>query len=294
MFPNTVILGAGLSGLGCARALPGARVFEAAGHPGGHVYSHVVGGVSFDEGAHICHARDQAWLDLLFRNAGEVKHFPNSAVLNYWRGHWITYPAQNHLADLPVADRVRALTDLVQAQIANRDHTPANYHEWCLQQYGAFLTDHFYADYTRKYWRVPMAELGTDWLKGRLLPSELERIIAGAFTEQEERQSVFSSFHYPARGGFFSFFKPLYEGVPVTCGARAVAVDPARRRVEFANGRAEDYQHLVSTVALPDLVAMIKSAPASVRDAAARLRHTQLVCVNLVVAKPDLTPAHWF
>lgn len=294
MFPDTVILGAGLSGLGCARALPGARLFEAADHPGGHVYSHLVGGVHFDEGAHICHARDEAWRALIFRNAGEVRHFPTSAVLNYWRGHWITYPAQNHLADLPVADRVRALTELVHAQVRSRDLTPANYREWCLNQYGEFLTEHFYADYTRKYWRVPMEEMATDWLKGRLLPSELDRIIAGAFTEQEERQSVFSSFDYPARGGFFAFFKPLYDGLPLTCGARAVRVDAARRRVEFADGRVEAYEHLVSTIPLPDLVAMTPEAPASVREAAARLRHTQLICVNIVVAKPDLTPAHWF
>lgn len=289
-----VILGAGLSGLACARGLDGARVFEAADQPGGHVRSHVVGGVSFDEGAHICHSRDPAWLDLIFKNAGEVLHFPKSEVLNYWKGHWITYPAQNHLADLSVADRIRAMTDLVHAQIRHRDDKPVHYRQWCLQQYGAFLTENFYEDYTRKYWRVPMEEMGLDWLKGRLLPSELDRIIAGAFSDQEESQSVFASFHYPARGGFFSFFKPMYEGLHLTCGRRAVQVDPVHRKITFASGQVEHYEHLVSTLPLTDLVGMIESAPARVREAASRLRHTQLICVNLVVKLTGLTPAHWF
>lgn len=291
---STLILGAGLSGLGCALELPGARMFEAAREPGGHVRSHVVGGVAFDEGAHICHAKDPAWQELIFKHAGEVEHHVTSAVLNYWRGHWITYPAQNHLAELPADVRVRALSELVQAQVRHRDDRPSHYLDWCLQQYGAYLTEHFYADYTRKYWRVPMEELGTDWLKGRLLPSELDRIIAGAVTRQEERQSVFSSFHYPARGGFFAFFKPMYNGVNVTCGEPAVQVDTRRKQVTFASGRKEGYERLVSTMPLTHLVGMLNDVPASVVEAASGLRHTQLICVNMVINQPALSPAHWF
>lgn len=291
---STLILGAGLTGLGCARGLPGARVFEAAAEPGGHVRSHQIGGVAFDEGAHICHARDPAWQKLIFGHAGEVEHHATSAVLNYWRGHWVTYPAQNHLADLPVEDRVRALTELVHAQVRHRDDRPAHYRDWCRFQYGDFLAENFYHDYTRKYWRVPMEEMATDWLKGRLLPSELDRIIAGALSRQEERQSVFSSFHYPARGGFFAFFKPMYEGLNLRCGERAVRVEARRKQVMFASGRVEDYEHLVSTIPLTDLVGMVEDAPASVREAASRLRHTQLICVNLVVEEANLSPAHWF
>ena len=65
MHTNTIILGAGLTGLGAARELPGSVVYEAKDHPGGHVYSHHQGGLHFDEGAHICHAKDPEWVELL-------------------------------------------------------------------------------------------------------------------------------------------------------------------------------------------------------------------------------------
>lgn len=289
-----VILGAGLSGLGCARTVPGATIFEARAHPGGHVYSHALDGVSFDEGAHICHSRDPEWLKLIFDAAGDVYHFDRSIVRCFWRGHWVTYPVQNHLAELPVADRITALRDLVRAQVEQGSASPADYEQWCLQHYGRFLTDHFYQDYTRKYWRVSMAEMATDWLKGRLLPSELDRIIAGAFEEREETQSVFSSFHYPARGGFFQFFGKLYDRLDVRCGQRAVRVDADRREVHFESGHKASYERLVSTIPLPDLVRITDRAPAAVRDAASRLRHTQLICVNMVVAREHLSDNHWF
>jgi protoporphyrinogen oxidase len=223
-----------------------------------------------------------------------VRHFERSIVLNHWKGHWMTYPVQNHLAELPAAERDRALADLLRAHEQRPEGEPANYLEWCLQNYGGYLTGTFYADYTAKYWRVPMEELATDWLKGRLLPSELERIKAGATRRQEETQSVFASFHYPARGGYFQFFRGLYDGIPVTVNAQAVRVDPRRREVVFQDGRRETYERLVSTMPLPDLVAMTEGAPADVRDAASRLRHTQLLCVNMVVEATDLTKAHWF
>ena len=46
---EVIILGAGLAGLGCARTLEGARIYEAAKHPGGHAFSHAVDGVFFDD-----------------------------------------------------------------------------------------------------------------------------------------------------------------------------------------------------------------------------------------------------
>jgi protoporphyrinogen oxidase len=291
---NTIILGAGLSGLGCARALPGARVFEASSHPGGHCWSHELDGVFFDEGAHICHAKDPEWLKLLYNAAGAVEQIPASSVANYWQGHWFTYPVQNHLAELPVDARVAAMKGFITALQSRKDSEPANYLEWCRGQYGDFLTEQFYRPYTNKYWRVPMEELGTDWLSGRLLPSQIDRIIEGAFGKPQESQAVFARFHYPARGGFFAFFSPMYAGLNITYNAHAVEVRPDCKEVIFADGRVADYENLASSIPLPDLVRMMPDVPSAIRAAASALRHVQLLCVNIIVNRPNLTPHHWF
>jgi protoporphyrinogen oxidase len=109
-----------------------------------------------------------------------------------------------------------------------------------------------------------------------------------------EQQAVFARFRYPARGGFFRFFERLYDDVNVSCGERAVELDTQRRQVRFSSGRVEPYAAVASSIPLPELVRITPSAPAELRDAASRLRHTQLLCVNVIVRRPDLTDAPWF
>lgn len=290
---KVVILGAGLSGLGCALQVPGARVFEAADHPGGLAYSHRFDGIAFDEGGHICHSRDGEWVELITRQAGDVKLLKPSRVGCYWHGHWFTYPVQNHLPELPSEVREPALRDFRRAQKRTSVAEPRNYREWCISQYGEYMTDRFYAEYTAKYWRTPMEDMATDWLPGRLLPADARRVL-GAASSGSDDQPVFAAFRYPARGGFYAFVQPLYDRIDVRCGHRACGIDPRGREVVFENGVCEAYETLVSTIPLPDLVGMIPDAPSEVRAAAVVLRNLQEVCVNVVLSKPSPMPYHWF
>ena len=290
---NVVVLGAGLAGLGFARHCPGCRVFEAEATPGGHARSHEFAGAWFDQGAHICHSQDGAWLKLVGA-ATPLHAMTKSTVLNHKAGRWFAYPVQNHLFDLPKADREAALMDFLAAQEKYRGREPKNYEEWCRFQYGDYLVENFYRLYTAKYWHVPMAELATDWLGGRLLPSQVENIIAGAQGPVAEKQAVFRTFRYPHRGGFFAMLAQLADGVDLRLNKRAVRVDAAERIVAFVDGAAESYDALVSTIPLPELVGMIPDAPADVCAAAAKLRALRQVCVNLVVDRESLSPANWF
>lgn len=293
-YDGVVILGAGLSGLGCIRQLPGARIYEAQAYVGGHAYSHDAGGFHFDEGAHICHSTDKKYLEMVFEAAGDVKHVASSNVVNRREGKWITYPVQNHLHELEPHERTLALTGFVTAQVERAGLEPRHYLDWCLNQYGEFLTEQFYAIYTAKYWRTPMADLSTDWLSGRLMPSQINRVIAGAIATQSDDQAVFSAFHYPSSGGYFKFFNNLYDGLNISLDSKAVEIDLARLTVIFANGSSQDFTELVSTIPLPVLIKIIKDVPQSVKDAASLLRHTQLLCVNIVINRPRVTDLHWF
>ena len=291
--PNVIVLGAGLAGLGFARHCPGARVFEAEAAPGGYARSHEFAGAWFDQGAHICHSQDEAWLSHVGA-AGPLHEMSKSVVLNHKAGRWFAYPVQNHLADLPPEQRDAALEGFLSAQEKYRGLEPKNYEEWCRFQYGDYLLENFYRLYTAKYWHVPMAELATDWLGGRLLPSQVENILAGAKGQQEEKQAVFRMFRYPRAGGFEALIAPLYRGVDLRLNRRAVGVDAARRRLTFQDGPEESYDALVSTIPLPALVGMIPDAQADVREAAGRLRALRHHCVNFVVNRERLGPAHWF
>jgi len=291
---EVLILGAGLSGLGCALSLPNSRVFEATNHSGGHIYSHQVESFSFDEGAHILHTKNPEILKMIHGPGNEIILIEQSIVANFWHGHWLTYPIQNQLYELPLENRSAALTDLVSARIQGQTRKPRNYLEWCRFQYGKYITENFYAEYTAKYWRVPMESMATDWFEGRLITSQIPQIIAGAFSSKDERQTIFSQYRYPARGGFYAFFRSFYDGINVTYNECAVEICPKEKMVIFASGRREYYNMLVSSLPLPDFVGMVKDIPPAIMEASALLHHTQLLCVNMVVKRPQLTRKHWF
>lgn len=290
---GVVILGAGLAGAGAARHLPGARIYEARREPGGYAQSHEFGGAWFDCGTHICHSRDESWLSLVTGHA-PLHEMAESKVLNYKAGLWFSYPVQNHLADLPEVERKAALEGFLEAQEKYRGREPRNYEEWCRFQYGDALLEGYYRLYTAKYWHVPMAEMSTDWLGGRLLPSQVETILAGAKGKQAEKQAVFNRFRYPKGGGFFALVRHLFEGLPIGFGKKAVEVDVEKRTVLFADGARADYEELVSTIPLPELIRMAKDVPETVREVAAKLRHVRHYCVNFVVERESLSPANWF
>jgi protoporphyrinogen oxidase len=68
-----------------------------------------------------------------------------------------------------------------------------------------------------------------------------------------------------------------------------IAIDPRMRQLRFSNGVVSNYDVLVSSVPLPDLIRMIQGAPQDVRDAARRLACSTCVLVNVGVNRDDLS-----
>jgi len=71
-----------------------------------------------------------------------------------------------------------------------------------------------------------------------------------------------------------------------------VSIDPRARQLTFSNGHVTQYDGLVSSVALPDLIRMIHGAPPDVVEASRRLACSTCVLVNIGVNRQDLSRAH--
>ena len=71
-----------------------------------------------------------------------------------------------------------------------------------------------------------------------------------------------------------------------------MSLDPRARQIRFANGVRTNYDALVSSVPLPDLVRMIRGAPQDVLEASRRLACSTCVLVNVGVDREDLSAAH--
>jgi len=185
---------------------------------------------------------------------------------------------------------------LSASALATQQQAPQNFEEFIYKVWGAGVAKHFAIPYNRKLWAVPLSDMETSWLGGRVPMPDLEEMIEGALQPVAKPMGPNARFGYPLRGGFQALmdgFLPLLEG-DMELEAQVVAVSPSRKSVTLADGRQFRFNSLISTMPLPRLVeAMGNEAPDFVKEAARQLRHVSVRCVNLGIVRADLTNMHW-
>ena len=102
-----------------------------------------------------------------------------------------------------------------------------------------------------------------------------------------------SKFRYPEHGGFGAYTSLLAARSPLALDMRAVEIDTDRKTVSFANGKTEHYEHLVSTLPLPELIRICKHAPPAVKQAAEKLSCSSHFLVSIGINRPHVSDAYW-
>jgi UDP-galactopyranose mutase len=173
---------------------------------------------------------------------------------------------------------------------------PRTFKEFIYKVWGAGIAKHFAIPYNEKLWAVPLEEMETSWLGGRVPLPDLEEMIEGALSPVPKPMGPNARFGYPLKGGFQALmdgFLPHLRG-DLRLGTQVLQVSPLRRTATFDDGTTVRYDHLISTTPLPKLVELTgDEAPAEIREAARALRHVSVRCVNIGVGRPDITEKHW-
>ena len=74
---------------------------------------------------------------------------------------------------------------------------------------------------------------------------------------------------------------------------RLIKLDPREKTLHFANGTVVPYDHVISSIPLPELVPMIVGVPGDVLEASQRLGYTTCVVVTVGINRRDISEAHW-
>ncbi len=184
----------------------------------------------------------------------------------------------------------------VAASAPAKSEGPQNFEQFIYKVWGAGIAKHFAIPYNKKLWTVPLSDMETSWLGGRVPLPDLEEIIEGALEPVGKPMGPNARFGYPLRGGFQALvqgFLPFITG-KVENNAEVVQVVPSTKTVALADGRRFGYDHLISTMPLPELVRVIGAeAPEHVRAAAKGLNHISIRCVNIGVKRENITDKHW-
>jgi UDP-galactopyranose mutase len=180
--------------------------------------------------------------------------------------------------------------------LTHRKEEPRNFEEFIYDVWGAGIAKHFAIPYNNKIWGMPLKEMETSWLGGRVPLPDLEEMIDGALHPVPKPMGPNARFGYPLRGGFpalMNGFRTHLKG-EVRCKAEVVAVSPLHRTVTTEDGNYFRYETLISTMPLPKLIGMMgNEVPLEVRRAAKGLRHISIRNVNLGIARAELTEKHW-
>jgi protoporphyrinogen oxidase len=293
---RVAVLGTGMAGFGAWHVLRDQPhevvLYDKSTYAGGHTTSWTFEpGFIFDEGPHVSFTKDERVQGLLAEAVDNEFEEIQYELDNYWRGHWVTHPAQCNLHGLPVDVVTKIIADFVE-ESNGPDRDIQTYEDWLVASYGRTFADEFPAAYTRKYHTTSPANMTTDWIGPRMYRPSLEEVLRGALAPAAPNVHYVTGFRYPTRGGFASYLGKFIATAPIELGHEAVKIDPVQRSVEFATGRPVSYDGLISSVPLPDLLRIIEGVPSDVREAGSLLACSSCVLVNVAVSRPDVTDKH--
>jgi UDP-galactopyranose mutase len=173
---------------------------------------------------------------------------------------------------------------------------PLNFEQFIYRTWGAGIAEHFALPYNRKLWAVPLDEMETSWLGGRVPMPDLREMLEGALQPSVKPMGPNARFGYVLRGGcqaLMDAFVPHLAG-ELRLRTRVAGVSLRRRELITASGERVPFAVLINTMPLPQLVRLLgDAAPPPVRAAALGLRHVSVRCVNLGVAREHITDKHW-
>ncbi len=295
---TTVVIGAGVSGLGFANAWrerhPGAElvVLEAASEPGGYCRTVVRDGFVWDYSGHFFHFKDpsiEGWLRA--RMPGQdVRTVVKRSQIRY-AGRDIDFPFQTHIHQLPHGEFLECLVDVFEASRSVSDAAPRSFGDMLVRRFGNGITHKFLRPYNEKLYATDLDRLDASAM-GRFFPhANLADIIANMRPKPAGASDggYNATFTYPA-GGAVQYVHALLRDLPagaVCCDEPVTAIDLAAREVITPRRRIA-FDHVVSSAPLPMLARL-----SGVAHDPAVFSSNKVLVFNLGFDRKGMRDVHW-
>jgi protoporphyrinogen oxidase len=314
--PHVLVIGAGPAGLTAAYELQKRSsdhvpiVLEAGDLVGGIARTESYKGFRFDIGGHRFFTKvdevEQIWHEVM---GDDFIVVPRKSRI-YYRNRYYDYPLKifNALSNIGVYESGRIMLSYAKWRL-KPSRVEDSFEQWVINRFGGRLYMHFFRSYTEKVWGIPPRDIQADWAAQRIKNLSLWKAVVNAITGANSTTSLIEQFHYPrlgpgmmwekvcgivcARGGEIRMGSRVSR--IVWNGDRVETVDVTTRSQDGTEQRySETVDHLVSTMALTDLVAALDPPPPEpVRNAAARLRYRDFLIVTLILDHADPFPDNW-
>jgi protoporphyrinogen oxidase len=297
-----LIVGAGLAGLSAAYHLRGVpyKILEREQEVGGLCRSYVKDGFTFDYTGHLLHFRQTAIKALVesLLPTQLQRHARKSYVFSH--DTYTEYPFQVNTHGLPPEVVRECLLGFI-ATLSDPSSKPTDesrtFKQWIIDSLGEGIAKHFMVPFNEKLWQVPLDELTSEWVSWLVPKPDVKDVVSGALGIKDKAFGYNPSFLYPSSGGIKVLPEAFLSSVEnLSYGSELVEIETGRRRALFRSAqgeRTENYERVVSTIPLPELVHRCVDLPASMRELAAALRWVSVSNVNVAVAREQISDKHW-
>jgi len=297
---DVLIVGAGLTGLSAAWHLRGSdtsvRLIEATSSVGGLTKTCEEQGFHFDRTGHLLHLRDNSikqWIvDDLFK--GKLLHIDR--VSRVWSsGVYTRYPFQANTYGLPKEVAHECIEGYLQILQHPSKKEVRTAEDFIYAHFGRGFAKHFMIPYNKKFWGVHPKYMTAEWGQRFVPIPKKEDVLAGAEPNPDRKLGYNSSFFYPAQGA-----GEIAERICTTLPVGAVEFDVALRSISLeekiavlSTGERVRYQHLISTIPLPELVRSIQKPSFILEKNSKLLKWRSLKYLDIALNVPARQEYHW-
>ncbi len=257
-------------------------------------------GFTFDYGgSHIIFSRDKEVLDFMVALLGDnvVKNRRNTKIL--YKGRFIKYPFENGLSGLPVEENYECLKSFIEALIQKekgQTSLPKNFLEWMHATFGRGITEKYMRPYNTKIWNLPPEKMGVEWILGRVPTPPVEDIIKSSLGIETEGYTHQLYFYYPLHGGIQSIVRALElkseKNISRTFGITKI-FKKGNNWVVSDGKTNKEFDKIVSTIPLQELVKCIEGVPENVLAAVNGLKFNSLITIMLGINTPKINDISW-
>ncbi|MBI5870045.1 MAG: NAD(P)/FAD-dependent oxidoreductase [Actinobacteria bacterium] len=311
---DVAVIGAGPAGLSAAFILSENQkntvVLEMSSQVGGISRTIERDGFRFDIGGHRFFTKDDE-IDQFFRDIlGDEAIWVNRSSKIFYLGKYFDYPLKpaNALLGMGVITTAKCLGDYGYVKVRNIFSKPeiVSLEDWVSNEFGNQLFKLFFKNYTEKVWGIDCSQIEAEWAAQRIKGLSLRVAVKDAIFPQKNRKvaTLIDKFLYP-RLGIGRISERLAEDVEkhgneVRLHSRVKAINHDGAHVTSLEVESDEgpytleLEYLCSSMPLTELVTSMRpEAPADVVEAALSLRYRDLVTVNLMIDKAEVTDQTW-
>jgi protoporphyrinogen oxidase len=310
---SVVILGGGPGGLAAGHHLAEKGippvVLEKQNYVGGLCHTIVRDGFRFDIGGHRWFTKNDElnrWFITLMKD--ELLKVPRISRI-YFDGKYFSYPVQvsNVLKNAGILTSAHAVASyaLAQAKGLVSNGVPSNMEDAYIKQFGTKLYQMFFKCYSEKVWGQSCSLISADWVEQRTKGLSILTAIQNAIGTRKNVESLIEEFLYP-RLGYSRISERMAEDViarngKVLLNHKVLSVTHENGEVrgvryvdDKGNENTTEADAVISTIPLTLLAKnLTPSPPREIFEAASKLRFRDLITINLMIDREQVTNDTW-